>query len=75
MFVPGKGVSLGSAIILGTLGLVTVAGLATGIGIESSEKAVTQSKLNKLQNEINLAREVKEDINIDPPSGKGFINR
>ena len=75
MFVPGKGPSLGASIVVGTLGLAAIAGLAAGIGIESSEKAVQQSKLSKLQQEIDLAKDVQKEINIDLPEGKVFINK
>ncbi len=75
MFVPGRGLGVGTAIIVGTVGLATVAGLAAGIGVEESKSAVTKNKLSTLQDEINLAKQVKDEINITPPGGKGFINR
>lgn len=73
-FNPGNGVGLGKVLLGGTLGLATVIGLSVGLGIEGSKRAVYDSKIDQLKDELRINRLIADDINIDPPDGKGFIN-
>ncbi|OAT87500.1 hypothetical protein [Candidatus Arthromitus sp. SFB-turkey] len=73
-FNPGNGVGLGKVLLGGTLGLATVIGLSVGLGIEGSKKAVYDEKIEILKDELRTSRLIADDINIDPPGGKGFIN-
>lgn len=73
-FNPGNGVGLGKALLGGTLGLATVIGLSVGLGIEGSKRAVYDSIIEDLKDELRTNRLIADDINIDPPGGKGFIN-
>lgn len=74
LHVPGRGVGVLKAAIGGALGLAAVAGLAVGIGVESSKSAVYDSKISELKDELKTSKLIADDINITPPSGKGFIN-
>lgn len=73
-FTPGNGIGVGKIILGGTLGLATVIGLSVGLGIEGSKRAVYDSKIEDLKDELRTNRLIADDINIDPPDGKGFIN-
>ncbi len=73
-FNPGNGVGFGKVLLGGTLGLATVIGLSVGLGIEGSKRAVYDSKIEDLKDELRTNRLIADDINIDPPDGKGFIN-
>lgn len=73
-FTPGKGVGLGRVLVGGALGLVATIGLSVGLGIEGSKMAVYDSKISDLKDELNTNRKIASDINVTPPSGKGFIN-
>lgn len=74
LHMPGRGVGVLKVAIGGVLGLAAVAGLATGIGIESSKSAVYDSKISELKDELKTSKLIADGINITPPSGKGFIN-
>lgn len=74
LHVPGRGIGLLKVTIGGVLGLAAVAGLAAGIGVESSKSAVYDSKISELKDELKTSKSIADDINITPPSGKGFIN-
>lgn len=73
-FTPGNGVGLGKVILGGVLFLGATVGLATGLGIEASKKAVYDSEVSKLRDELDTSKKIASDINIFPPGGRGFIN-
>ena len=73
-FTPGKGVGLGKIILGGLLGIGAVAGLSVGISIEEQKRSVLDYKIDRLKDELRTNRLIADDINIDPPDGKGFIN-
>lgn len=73
-FTPGNGVGFGKVLVGGIATLALTVGLAAGLGAEASKNAVKNSKLGDLNKELDTARKIASDINIDPPGGKGFIN-
>ena len=73
-FTPGKGVGLGKIILGGLLGIGAVAGLSVGISVEEQKRSVLDYRIDKLKDELKTNRLIADDINIDPPGGKGFIN-
>lgn len=73
-FTPGRGVGFGKVIVGGLLGLGAIAGLSVGISIEQQKSSVLDHQIDELKDELRTNRLIAEDINIDPPDGKGFIN-
>ena len=73
-FTPGKGVGLGKAIVGGLLGIGLITGLSVGISVEEQKRSVLDYKIDRLKDELRTNRLIADDINIDPPGGKGFIN-
>ena len=73
-FAPGNGIGIGKIIIGGLLGIGAVAGLSVGISIEEQKRSVLDYKIDRLKDELRTNRLIADDINIDPPDGKGFIN-
>lgn len=73
-FMPGNGVGAGKVILGGILGLGAVIGLSVGIGLESTKGAVYDYQISGLKDELDTSRKIASDINVTPPSGKGFIN-
>lgn len=73
-FNPGNGVGLGKVILAGVIGVAAIAGLSVGISVEEQKRSVLDHKIDKLKDELRTNRLIADDINIDPPGGKGFIN-
>lgn len=73
-YMPGKGLGLGKVILGGLIGVATIAGLSVGISVEEQKRSVLDYKIDQLKDELRTNRLITEDINIDPPGGKGFIN-
>lgn len=73
-YMPGKGLGLGKVIFGGLIGVATIAGLSVGISVEEQKRSVLDHKIDELKDELRTNRLIAEDINIDPPDGKGFIN-
>ena len=73
-FNPGNGVGLGKVILAGVIGVAAIAGLSVGISVEEQKRSVLDNKIDKLKDELRTNRLIADDINIDPPGGKGFIN-
>ena len=73
-FTPGRGVGFGKVIVGGLLGLGAIAGLSVGISIEQQKSSVLDHQIDELKDELRTNRLIADDINIDPPDGKGFIN-
>lgn len=65
---------LSTAIIGGILGVVTVAGLSIGLSSELTKKNIYDSRINGLINDLNIADQIQNSLNVTPPAGKGFIN-
>lgn len=68
----GKGVKMSWAIFGGAATVLAAAGLATGIGIEANKDSLRNQRISDLNENIRLADEITQDINVRPPSG--FIN-
>ena len=73
-FNPGNGVGLGKVILAGVIGVAAIAGLSVGISVEEQKRSVLDYKIDRLKDELRTNRLIADDINIDPPGGKGFIN-
>ena len=73
-FTPGRGIGIGKIIVGGLLGLGAIAGLSVGISVEEQKRSVLDYKIDQLKDELRTNRLIADDINIDPPGGKGFIN-
>lgn len=73
-FNPGNGIGLGKVILGGLLGIGAIAGLSVGISVEQQKSSVLDYKIDQLKGELYTSRKIADDINIDPPGGKGFIN-
>lgn len=73
-YMPGRGLGLGKVILGGLIGVATIAGLSVGISVEEQKRSVLDYKIDQLKDELRTNRLITEDINIDPPGGKGFIN-
>lgn len=73
-YMPGKGVGLGKVILGGVIGVAAIAGLSVGISVEEQKRSVLDYKIDQLKDELRTSRLIADDINIDPPDGKGFIN-
>lgn len=73
-FTPGNGVGFGKAIFGGLIGITAITGLSIGISIEKQKSSVLNGRIDELKDELRTSRLIANDINIDPPGGKGFIN-
>ena len=73
-FTPGNGIGVGKIILGGLLGIGLITGLSVGISVEEQKRSVLDHKIDQLKDELRTNRLIADDINIDPPGGKGFIN-
>lgn len=65
---------LGTALTGAALGILTISGLSLGLSLESQKKAVYDSRISELREELGVASAIRQELNIVPPNGKGFIN-
>lgn len=62
------------ALGMGAIGVGLIGGLSLGLSLEEQQRSVYNSKIADLQTELSNATNVRKELNIVPPDGKGFIN-